>query len=247
MEKMEELLKDAFAELAEEDYENRSKEIPEHRFSLRFKLKMSWSMLRHWAGRRKHTQDKHGSVLELYRPVHSKRRFLVLLALLLVLLGGTVVAAESLIRWLHDVILEQHDDHLEIYKPQSEELEGTPRSGTEVQNFQRYELTEIPEGYELVEEDYMKVYEVYHVTYKNSLNDMLVVRQGSVDNANIGNITSTEEKLEELNVNGFTGYFVKDGNIGNLILSDGEALIELSGSISKQELIDLAEKLKPIS
>ena len=76
---------------------------------------------------------------------------------------------------------------------------------------------------------------------------MLVVRQGSVDNANIGNITSTEEKLEELNVNGFTGYFVKDGNIGNLILSDGEALIELSGSISKQELIDLAEKLKPIS
>lgn len=245
MQNMDELLRDTFAELVEEEYRNRPAEFPRHRFSWKFRVKM-YRMI-HQTGGKKRAGDNQASLWELYRPVHSKRRLIVLVMLLLMLLGGTVVAAGSLIRWLHQVVLEQHDDHYEIYKPESETVENVPET-TSVgeKDFRRYMLTELPEGYELVKKEYKEVYELYREAYENSEGEALLFKQCGGNQGHIGNVTSAEEQLEEITINGFKGYYIQDEDTGNLILSDGETLVELSGRMSKEELMYFAEKLEPI-
>lgn len=44
---MEEVLRNVFEELTKEEYENRSRDMLDHRFSLRFKIKMALMMLMH--------------------------------------------------------------------------------------------------------------------------------------------------------------------------------------------------------
>lgn len=47
MQKMEEVLRNVFEELTKEEYENRPRDMLDHRFSLRFKIKMALMMLMH--------------------------------------------------------------------------------------------------------------------------------------------------------------------------------------------------------
>lgn len=241
MQNMDKLLKEVFAEIVEERYENRPKEVPKHRFSLKFKMKMYWLM--HKVGIMGKSPEREGSILELYRPVHSKRRLVVLVLLMVMLLGGTVVAAQTIMYWLHEVILEQHDDHLKIYNPNlkaEEESTTTP----EVEEFHKYRLTEIPEGYRLVEEEYKADYELYQVTYENLDGCALILKQGREDNGNFGNVSSDSTEMEKIKINNFQGYYVKDVDMASLVLSDGEYLIQLFGEVSKKEFISLAESLE---
>ncbi len=241
MQNMDKLLKEVFAEIVEERYENRPKEVPKHRFSLKFKMKMYWLM--HKVGIMGKSPEREGSILELYRPVHSKRRLVVLVLLMVMLLGGTVVAAQTIMYWLHEVILEQHDDHLKIYNPNLK-ADGESTTTPEVEEFHKYRLTEIPESYRFVKEVYQRTHAIYEVVYMDSDGYSLSLKQIKVDNGNIGDITSNRTDMEEITVNGFQGYFVKDFDMASLVLSDGEYMIELFGPLSKEELISLAESLE---
>lgn len=241
MQNMDKLLKEVFAEIVEERYENRPKEVPKHRFSLKFKMKMYWLM--HKVGIMGKSPEREGSILELYRPVHSKRRLVALVLLMVMLLGGTVVAAQTIIYWLHEVILEQHDDHLKIYNPNLK-ADGESTTTPEVEEFHKYRLTEIPEGYQFVEEEYFDSYGLYQVIYMKSDREVFLLKETKVDNGDIGNITSNRTDVEEITVNGFQGYFVKDFDMATLVLSDGEYMIELFGVLSKEELISVAESLE---
>jgi len=241
MQNMDKLLKEVFAEIVEEGYENRHKEVPKHRFSLKFKLKMY--RLMHKVGIMEKSPEREGSILELYRPVHSKRRLVALVLLMVMLLGGTVVAAQTIIYWLHEVILEQHDDHLKIYNPNLKaEAESTTTPALE--EFHKYRLTEIPEGYRFVEEEYFDSYGLYKMVYENSEGYSLLLRQSVVGNKTFGNVTSDRTEIEEVMVNDLQGYYVKDVDMASLVLSDGEYLIELLGALSKEELISVAESLE---
>lgn len=241
MQNMDKLLKEVFAEIVEEGYENRPKEVPKHRFSLKFKLKMY--RLMHKVGIMEKSPEREGSILELYRPVHSKRRLVALVLLMVMLLGGTVVAAQTIIYWLHEVILEQHDDHLKIYNPNLKaEAESTTTPALE--EFHKYRLTEIPEGYRFVEEEYFDSYGLYKMVYENSEGYSLLLRQSVVGNKTFGNVTSDRTEIEEVMVNDLQGYYVKDVDMASLVLSDGEYLIELLGALSKEELISVAESLE---
>lgn len=182
------------------------------------------------------------SILELYRPIHSRRRLILLVALILLLLGGTVVAAKTLICWLYQITIEQREDHVKVNEDESA-ISGDETSVTE-EGFRKYKLTRIPEGYNLVEEKFIKMFNEYKVTYLNSNNETLLFRQNGQDEVTMGNITSDRAELEEVKVNGFKGFYVKDYDTANLILSDGDCLIEIFGNFSKEELIDLAEGLE---
>ena len=72
----------------------------------------------------------------------------------------------------------------------------------------------------------------------------LLFRQNGYEDITMGNITYAMKGLEEITVNHFTGYYMEDDNVGSLILSDEETLIELSGKMSKEELLELAEGLE---
>ncbi len=240
MDNMDLLLKDAFEEMVTEEYENRPLDYPKYRFSLKFRIKMH-RMIRQIGAEEKNAGEK-TSILELYRPIHSRRRLILLVALMLLLLGGTVAAAKTLINWLYQITLEQREDHVKVNENESA-ISGD-ETGVSEENFRKYKLTRIPEGYYLVEEKIDKGFKENVEVYENKEGLLLLLRQNGQGESTMGNITSDKVELEEVKINGFKGYFVKDFDTANLILSDGECLIEIFGNFSKEELISLAEGLE---
>ncbi|NBH13156.1 DUF4367 domain-containing protein [Lachnospiraceae bacterium] len=242
MDNMDLLLKEAFEEMVTEEYENRPLEFPEHRFSLRFRIKMR--RLMNQIKVKKEEREDDSSLLELYRPIHSRKRLLLMIALLLLLLGGTVVAAKTLISWLYQVTLEQREDHVKVnrYETAISENETAVTEGS----FQKYKLTKIPEGYELMESRTDEIFKESVEIYKNSEGYLLLLRQNGRGEITMGNVTSDKTELKEVNVKGFEGYYVEDCETANLILSDGEYLIEIFANLSKEELVDLAEGLESV-
>ena len=53
-----------------------------------------------------------------------------------------------------------------------------------------------------------------------------------------------DEDLKNIEVNGFTGYYSEDEGIGSLVLSNGVYKLVLGGTFAKDELIEMAGKLK---
>ena len=181
-------------------------------------------------------------MLELYRPVRSKRGLVIILALLLMLLGGTITAAETLVQWLNEIMLEQHGDHVKIFKKETGVMDEELSNGEE--RFFKYNLAELPEGYRLVEEVYRQRFDEYQITYVNDKGDMMLLRQSGYKEGIMGNITSGFKGMDKVTVNDFMGYYVRDVDTANLVLTDGEYVIELFGNLSKKELISLAKRLQ---
>ena len=234
------MLKEAFGELVEQEYQQRPRNLPKHRFSMRFRIKM-YRLLRQ-VGAKSKRLDGGSSMLELYRPVRSKRGLVIILALLLMLLGGTITAAETLVQWLNEIMLEQHGDHVKIFKKETGVMDEELSNGEE--RFFKYNLAELPEGYRLVEEVYRQRFDEYQITYVNDKGDMMPLRQSGYKEGIMGNITSGFKGMDKVTVNDFMGYYVRDVDTANLVLTDGEYVIELFGNLSKKELISLAKRLQ---
>lgn len=233
MRELEELLREVLAEMIKQEYENRPKHIKRHFFSLRFRRRMR-RMAKEVRAKRQ-TEENASPITDLYRPIRSKRRWLILLALLMVLVGGTVTGAEPVICRLFEYCMEQHGNFVEMEQGKEEKLN---------EKFEKYELAEIPEGYELVQEEAKYEFGVYQISYVNAEGRSLVLRQSLLENGNLGNITSTREEMAEVEINDFQGYFVEDFDTSSLVLSDGKYMLEIFGSFSKEELLALAKNLK---
>ncbi len=242
MDNMDLLLKEAFEEIVTEEYENRPLDLPEHRFSLKFRIKMRRLIRR--IGTKEREAEEKTSILELYRPIRSRRKLILLIALMLLLLGGTVAAARTLICWLYEISLEQRDDHVKVNREENVIMENHEETAETEKSFRKYKLTKIPEGYHLEEDRFDDVFHEYQIIYMNDDNDVLLFKQNGQTDVTIGNVTYIMEGVEEITVNHFTGYYMKDDNVGSLILSDEENLIELSGKMSKEELLELADGLE---
>ena len=50
--------------------------------------------------------------------------------------------------------------------------------------------------------------------------------------------------MEKVTVDGFEGYFIKDSDVNNLVLSDDETMLLFTGDFSKKELLELVGDLK---
>mgnify|MGYP001077792078 FL=1 len=234
---MDKLLKRAFDQLAKEEYEKRLVEIPEHRFSLRFYWKMHLLFQRVGIGKENHTMGD--SPMELFRPIRSRRRMAAIALLILMLIGGTVVAAEPIIRWMQNFRVEQNEDHMVI---QNDTVDGALEHTKE--NFRKYRLTEIPEGYSLWMEKFNEGFQRYQISYHNAKEDILSLKQTWQEDDMAENLTSDAEAIENVEVNGFTGYYTEDNGIGSLILSNGVYRLVLEGEFSEKELLELAGGLE---
>lgn len=238
---MDRLLRQAFDQIAKEDYENRPVEIPEHKFSLRFRWKMHKLFWMSGAGKKEGVGNTGGSPMELFRPVHSKRKMAVIALLILMLVGGTTVAAEPFIRWLQNFYVEQNEDHVVV---QNNEVDESVEHTKE--NFRRYRLTEVPEGYSLESEKFDEGFQRYFFTYVNG-EKTLFLKQTWQEDKSAENLTSDTENLKDVKVNGFTGYYAEDNGVGSLVLSNGVYKLVLCGEFSKEELIEFANKLELIN
>lgn len=234
---MDELLMLVFEETAKEGYNSRMQTFPNHRFSFRFYRKMH-KLFQMSEIRGKHRgENVRGSIVELYRPIHSKRRLVVIVLLLLMVIGGTSVASEPLIRWLSNFYVEQNDDHVILQNDVDNMGIGSRDS------FRNYQLTEIPEGYTLNWEKYDSEFNRYTTYYVNR-DDVFTLKQTWQEEKYPEHLTSDTEPLEDIKVNGFTGYYVEDNGIGSLIISNGVYKLVLDGPFTKDELVDLARKLE---
>ena len=148
-----------------------------------------------------------------------------------------MTGAEPVICRLFEYCMEQHGNFVEM-----ESREDNSKMATDA--FAKYEFAEVPEGYELVEEEFKSEFGVYQISYANSKEEILMFRQSLQENGNHGNVTSEREGMEEVKINDFQGYFVEDFDTGSMVLSDGTYMIELSGKFSKEELLSLAESLR---
>lgn len=235
---MDKLLRQAFDQIAKEEYENRPVEIPEHKFSLRFHWKMHKLFRMSGAGKKEGVGKTGGSPMELFRPIRSKRKMAAIALLILMLVGGTTIAAEPFIRWLQNFYIEHNEDHVVV---QNNELDESVEHTKE--NFRKYRLTEVPEGYSLESEKFYDGFERYCFTYVNE-GKTLFLKQTWKEDKSAENLTSDNQELMDVKVNGFTGYFAEDDGIGSLVLSNGVYKIVLSGEFSKEELVQLANKLE---
>jgi hypothetical protein len=239
MNDMDKLLEQAFEEMIKEGYDKRPKDLPRHQFSFEFRRKMKQVFQKF------ETQEKNGatksddSLLELYRPIRSKRRWIAVALLILMLVGGSVIAAEPIIQWLNGFRIEQRSDHVRIQNEQVQENEEEDRG-----DFRKYRLMEVSEGYTLESEKYEKEFQKYFVTYANSDEEVLFLKQVWQESRASENLTSDIERLEGVKMNGFTGYYTEDNGVGSLIISNGVYKLVLDGTFSKEELIKLAEKLE---
>ena len=236
---MDKLLKQAFDEIAKEEFENRPEVIPEHKFSLKFRWKMHRILRKMKTGKDSSGDEKGHSLMGLYRSIHSRKRRTAIILLIIMVLGGIAFATEPVIRWLCNYYVDQYDDHVKIQRDNPEEAEDGER-GT----FRKYQLTEIPEGYSLDMEEFDEEVERNYVFYVDKKGKVISLKQAWKEDERPENITSDAEPLKDVEVNGFTGYYAEDEENGSLILSNGVYTLVLSGPFSKQELIELAGKLE---
>lgn len=235
---MDKLLRQAFDQIAKEEYENRPVEIPEHRFSLRFHWKMHKMFRMLGVGKREGVGKTGGSPMELFRPVRSKRKMAAIALLILMLVGGTTVAAEPFIRWLQNFYIEQNEDHVKIKNDKVDDTVEHTKA-----NFRKYCLSEIPEGYSLENEEFNDDLQRYSIMYDNG-SDVLVLKQAWQEDNIAENLTTDTKTLQDVKISGFTGYYTEDNGIGSLVLSNGTYKLVLSGMFTKKELMGLVEKLE---
>lgn len=238
MDDMDKLLKQALEGIVKEDYENRPQDIPKHRFSAEFRRKMKQAVRMMEAPGKNDAGRSGNSLLELYHPIRSKRKWAVLALLILMLVGGSAIAAEPIRHWLKGFRVEQNRDHVRIQNGMEKTSAGENRG-----EFRRYRLGEVPEGFVLISEKYDREFQKYYIAYANS-EEVLYLKQIWQENSDPENLTSDVEPLENIILNAFTGYYVEDNGVGSLIISNGVYKLILSGSFSKEELIELAEKLE---
>lgn len=234
-EELDRLLKQAFEKMVAEDYAKRPQEFPKHQFSARFERNMEKLL----CAAETPTEEPAAkfSLLELLRPIRSEKAVVVMAAIMVLVFGMTAGGTNPIIIWLHDNWVEQHGDYVE--------LENRGR-GENVfkEEFHKYELAEVPEGYDIADEEFDESARIYFVTYVNEKGEVLGFKQGKKDNRNLGNITANRQDLERIEIGNFQGYYVEDSDIDNLVLSDEEYLLVFTGNLSKEEFFNLVENLQ---
>lgn len=235
---MDKLLKAAFSQMVEQEYEKRPKEFPKHQFSPQFEHSME-ELLRtgKMADKKEKKDDREFSLLALLRPIRSRRAVLAMVVLMVCLFGATVSGTNPIIVWLHDSWMEQHGDYVET---ENREKDAEVISG----EFHKYELTQIPEGYQLAEELFDESVGIYYMLYSNEKENTFIFKQGKKENGNFGNVSANRKDMEQIRVGEFEGYYVKDSDTENLVLSDEEYMLVFIGNLSKEEFLVMAESLK---
>lgn len=235
---MDKLLKAAFSQMVEQEYEKRPKEFPRHQFSPQFEHSMEELLRTGKISDKTGKKDKREfSMLALLRPIRSRRAILAMVVLMVCMFGATVNGTNPIIVWLYDSWMEQHGDYVEL---ESREKEEKLSQG----DFQRYELAQVPEGYQLEEEKFDESIGIYYMLYSNEKKSTFSFSQGKKENGNLGNITADRKNMEQVKVGEFEGYYVKDSYTRNLVLSDEEYMLVFIGNLSKEEFLTMAEDLR---
>ena len=244
-------LKDAITSACEADYKH-AMAAPKHRFSRIFRKKIK-VLLQPDMG--KHT------IPALY-PVHGRRRVIVVVAVLVLLLGTTVMGRSFFQSLLGKYILTGYTDHEQLNLGEPENLEmvaiedyekNTMGIGAEPDSEEDFEFVckkpqWVPEGYTLEREEYKEDFQLYQNNYVNNDGKYALYQQMRNDRVDNIGISSNGGEQQEVMIENFKGYFIPDDVLdeekGNLVWEDGTYLYMMVGDLTKEELIRMAETIK---
>lgn len=228
----------ALGQMVEQQYAARPRKFARHRFSLPFQWKMA-KMIRAFESDDREKKETSHSLPKIFRPLRSARVAVAMAAVTVALLGTTVRGTNPIIVWMYETWMVQHGDYVEIEGRDDEEGIADHTSDS----FKKYELTKVPEGYELQDQMYEENVGIYFMYFVNGKQQTLVFQQGKNGNSNLGNITASRKDMEKVTVGSFEGYFIKDSDVNNLILTDDETMLLFTGAFSKEELLEIAEDI----
>lgn len=244
-------LKDAITSACEADYKH-AMAAPKHRFSRTFRKKIK-VLLQPDMG--KHT------IPALY-PVHGRRRVIVVGAVLILILGTTVMGRGFFQSPLGKYILTGYTDHVQLNLGEPENLEMVPiednekntmETGAEPDSEEDFEFVckkpqWVPEGYTLEREEYIEDFQLYQNSYVNKDGKYALYQQMRNDRVDNIGISSNGDEQQEVIIENFKGYFIPDDVLeeekGNLVWEDGKYLYMMVGDLTKEELIRMAETIK---
>lgn len=244
-------LKDAIASACKADYEC-AMAAPKHRFSRTFRKKIK-VLLQPGMGKR--------TIPALY-PVHGRRRVIVVVAVLILILGTTVMGRGFFQSPLGKYILTGYIDHVQLNLGEPENLEmvaiednekNTMEIGAELDSEEDFEFVckkpqWVPEGYTMKQEEYSEDFYLYQKMYVNKNGKCMLYQQMRNDIVDNIGISSNGSEQQEVMIENVKGYFIPDNVLdekkGNLVWEDGKYLYIIEGNLTKEELIRMAETIK---
>lgn len=244
-------LKDAITSACEADYKH-AMAAPKHRFSRTFRKKIK-VLLQPGMGKR--------TIPALY-PVHGRRRVIMVVAVLILILGTTVMGRGFFQSPLGKYILTGYTDHVQLNLGEPENLEmvaiednekNTMEICAEPDSEEDFEFVckkpqWVPEGYTLEREEYKEDFQLYQNNYVNNDGKYALYQQMRNDRVDNIGISSNGGEQQEVMIENFKGYFIPDDVLdeekGNLVWEDGTYLYMMVGDLTKEELIRMAETIK---
>lgn len=244
-------LKDAITSACEADYKH-AMAAPKHRFSRTFRKKIK-VLLQPGMGKR--------TIPALY-PVHGRRRVIMVVAVLILILGTTVMGRGFFQSPLGKYILTGYTDHVQLNLGEPENLEmvaiednekNTMEIGAELDSEEDFEFVckkpqWVSEGYTLEREAYYEDIGECVQCYMGNRGKSLWYHQMCNDTVSNFGISSNGSEQQEVMIEDVKGYFIPDDALneerGNLVWEDGKYLYLIAGGLTKEELIRMAETIK---
>lgn len=193
----------------------------EHRFSLRHRMRMRGVFRRYDRSRAVDLSIK-------TRPTLRRRLTVALIVVVTaVILAVTVIGIIT-----NGFRFVEHEDHTQF---DAVDIVDYPTSIEEI-----YEPTWIPEGFEMVElNEWRTVRETLYEYY----NDHFLIRQ-HVKSTFLGYADSQKYQVEYILINGNTIAYWKNDDVNKIYWDNGDYIINIFGTITKEELLKLAESIK---
>ncbi len=219
---MDELLCKALDEIYETEFD-KYKTSKKHFFSLRHRRMMRKLF------KELDAKPKSEAVTEEYTYKAKKRRPVALvIAIIFSVLLSIAAAAVA----IYSFGFKKQPDHTIAF---SENIENAPTSIEYI-----YVIEPLPDGYE---ENRRAIGEIFsNITYQKDENSLAVAQWIKKDY--ICNYNTEEYDIEQIDVNGHEGFYITIENKTILVWDNGDYILELRGTLDKNELLDLAKSTK---
>lgn len=196
--------------------------------------------------RRQKKEEGYG-FLPLY-PVRRRRAFVTLVLLMILLMGVAITAKELRLKFFQNLQIQGLEDHVQFdSKARNEEVSclDADAGGEEVQALAEEMIARpryVPEGYESCIEEKQILQNFFRQSYLDDLgNSIRYIQTCNPDN--IG-ISTDGQEMTDVMVNDREGVFISDDSYNNLIWSDGTCYYLLTGVVSQEELLRMAESVE---
>ena len=179
-------------------------------------------------------------VQEKHKTPRSWKRMLLVAALVSTILA----AAVSTYAYREDIsnfFIRVYEKYSEIIFPKPSETSKSTNGSEPSHGLEDNLPVSIPAGYQ--ESDRLLLIGLLQITYTDDSGNMLLYDKSEQGNQTIG-INTEGIEVEELMVNGYKGIYYSNLGQNNLIWADGAYIHGITGIITKEDIIDMANMTK---